>query len=78
MGEAGACYSGGNIQGRGNSLVATEASLETEQSCNLSQRPVQTGRIFGNPLQRPSVETKSSQNVADSVHCSPETEKCAS
>ncbi|OIT31514.1 hypothetical protein A4A49_53783 [Nicotiana attenuata] len=57
-------YSGGNIQGPSNSVAAsqprihpigiTEASLETGQSCNPSQRPIQTGRIFGNPLQRPS------------------------
>nr|XP_009760647.1 PREDICTED: uncharacterized protein LOC104212964 isoform X2 [Nicotiana sylvestris] len=75
------------FQGRGNFGATSQphiqtgrvsdASAEMGQPSNPNQGTLQIGRVSTNSLQIPSLETQSSQNVAEPVHCSPEAENCA-
>nr|XP_016470965.1 PREDICTED: uncharacterized protein LOC107793189 isoform X2 [Nicotiana tabacum] len=75
------------FQGRGNFGATSQphiqtgrvsdASVEMGQPSNPNQGTLQIGRVSTNSLQIPSLETQSSQNVAEPVHCSPEAENCA-
>nr|XP_009774923.1 PREDICTED: uncharacterized protein LOC104224899 isoform X3 [Nicotiana sylvestris] len=86
-GRGGNSYGRENFQGRGNFGATSQphiqtgrvsdASVEMGQPSNPSQGPLQTGRVSTNSLQIPSLETQSSRNVAEPVHCSPEAENCA-
>ncbi|XP_009798840.1 uncharacterized protein [Nicotiana sylvestris] len=72
----------GHFQGRSNSGATsqpqlqlrgnTRASLETKESNNLFQEPIETGQISSYP--RPSIEIVSSRNLDRSVYASPEAE----
>nr|XP_009759154.1 PREDICTED: uncharacterized protein LOC104211742 isoform X2 [Nicotiana sylvestris] len=83
-GRGGTSCGRGHFQGRSNSGATsqpqlqlrgnTRASLETGESNNPCQEPIETRQISSNPWQRPSVETVSSRNLDISAYPSSEAE----